>query len=269
MIAPEQGAGDCILMSRYFAVLKEKYPRARLLHMVPSHLESLFWGYRGIVEFIPMGVPWPEADYCTWQMSLPRHLGTMVEAIPADPGVIRNRIEPYKNAVELPKPNLPSLKVGLRWTGNPEQQQNAARSVPLELMAEFAELPEVCAYSLQVGDGADDVARLGYGQLIWDMSRDLSRGYVATATAMLHLDLVITVCTSIAHLGGCLGVPTWVMLCHDAYWIWGRERKDSPWHPSATLFRQSKPGEWRPVIDAVKSALAQRAMMHLSLERAA
>lgn len=74
---------------------------------------------------------------------------------------------------------------------------------------------------------------------------------------MLNMDLIITCCTSIAHLAGTLNIPCWVMLCSAPYWVWLRDREDSVWYPSVRLFRQTEPGEWRPVINRVRNELTE------------
>ena len=135
---------------------------------------------------------------------------------------------------EIPKPLGPDpYKVGIVWTGNPGQERNAERSIPLELLLPLAEHPNVWLYGLQAFHGRDEIERLGASDLICDLGGQLEkRGLTVAATALLQMDLVITCCTSIAHLCGALGVEAWVMICKNPYWVWMRERTDSPWYPS-------------------------------------
>ncbi|WP_232519324.1 hypothetical protein [Caballeronia insecticola] len=77
-----------------------------------------------------------------------------------------------------------------------------------------------------------------------------------TAAFVSALDLVITVCTSVAHLSGALGRPTWVLLDANPYWIWGRDSVHTPWYASAKLYRQSEFGQWEPVLDRVATDLS-------------
>ena len=79
--------------------------------------------------------------------------------------------------------------------------------------------------------------------------------FLDTAAIMENLDLVITADTSIAPLAGALGRPTWVALKLGADWRWLLDRNDSPWYPTARLFRQDRPGDWSGVIDRVRAAL--------------
>jgi ADP-heptose:LPS heptosyltransferase len=77
-----------------------------------------------------------------------------------------------------------------------------------------------------------------------------------TAAHISNLDLVITVDTSVAHLAGALGKPVWILLPANAEWRWFLDRDDSPWYPSARLFRQRERGEWAEVLDRVRKELA-------------
>jgi ADP-heptose:LPS heptosyltransferase len=78
-----------------------------------------------------------------------------------------------------------------------------------------------------------------------------------TAALVSQLDLIITVDTSIAHLAGALARPTWVLLPFAPDWRWQTQRTDSPWYPTARLFRQPRPGAWDTVIRDVQAALRE------------
>ena len=79
-----------------------------------------------------------------------------------------------------------------------------------------------------------------------------------TAAQMAHLDMILTADTSVAHLAGALARPTWLLLPSLPDWLWLPNREDSPWYPTMRLFRQAKPGDWQPVVDAVRVALQQK-----------
>lgn len=266
----EQGVGDRVLFSRYVAWLKGKYPTCRILYMCGTDLQGILWGYRELCEFIPEGVTWPEADYGVHLMSLPKFHGSTPTNVPPDPGFIYDRVRRSIGSVQLPLPyrrdggritspgRENALKVGIVWTGNPKMLRNHDRTIPLELMLELEENPDVQLYSLQFPPGQNDIGALGAQELVCDLAPQIApRGFVGTAEVMLHLDLVITVCTSTAHLAGALGVPCWVLLCQDPYWVWLQNSRRSVWYPSVRLFRQpdNAPGDWRSVIDSVKVAL--------------
>jgi hypothetical protein len=250
----EQGIGDTIMFSRFLPWLSS---RAEKVYFCAGRSVSLLWSYRQYVEFIPPRVPLPEADFYTYMASIPRWYGLRFDAIPADSGLITERVRKSRT-LKLPQPtSTPALKIGVAWTGNPEMERNDERSIPFRHMLQFAQSPVVWLYSLQVGHGAADIAKLGAEGLVCDPSKELeNNGYVATGEAILNCDLVITCCTSIAHLAGALGVPCWVLLCKDPYWPWlYSERTDSPWYPSIRLFRQREAGNWQPVIAEARDAL--------------
>jgi hypothetical protein len=145
---------------------------------------------------------------------------------------------------------VPGLRrVGVVWSGNPLHSNDAARSCPAQALLPLVRAPGLELVSLQVGPRAAEAAALG----IEDLSALLT-DYAETAAAMMHLDLVVTVDTSVAHLAGAMGRPTWVMLPHNPDWRWLRDRSDSPWYDSIRLFRQPRPGDWTSVVRAIAAA---------------
>src|SRR5581483_11384943 len=106
---------------------------------------------------------------------------------------------------------------------------------------------------LQVGDRHAELTKCSSGA-VPDFSGELT-DYAETAGLVANLDLVVTICTSVAHLVGGLGKPLWMLLNAVPEWRWMREREDNPWYPSARLFRQRKAGEWGEVIERVAAEL--------------
>jgi len=259
-IQDEQGTGDRILFSRYLHWIATTWPSCKILWLTDHYVHNLFWELKQTcnIEFIPDRVPWPEADYGQYLMNLPHIHGTTIDNVYPDPGLIKKRIEEHSRLCNLPNPEEPgSLKVGICWTGNPVMPQNTQRSIPLELMLELAENPKVVLYSLMVGEhGEKDIKRLDCDGILCDLNPEMAKeGYVGTASVIDNLDLVITCCTSVAHLAGTIGTPTWVLLCYAPYWLWLRDRDDSVWYPNVKLFRQETPGEWSGLINIVKEEL--------------
>ena len=148
------------------------------------------------------------------------------------------------------------LKVGLAWTGSLSHQRNRFRRVGLERYAEaFGGLQQnVAFYSLQPGAQHDIEAARSAGFVVNDCTREW-RTLDDTAAFVGALDLVITVCTSAAHLSGALGQRTWVLLDANPHWVWQHDRHDSPFYPSASLYRQKTFADWQPVMDAVAADL--------------
>ena len=269
----EQGVGDRILFSRYLVWLKQTYPDCRILHVTLPDCQKLMWGFRHCIEFVEQETPYRDikADYGLYLLSLPKFHRSTPDSVPPDPGFIRARVEPDKNLVQgfrkggVLCPRMKSLKVGIRWSGNPNNDSKDDRKIPFEFLLELAENSNVTLYGLQVGRGSEDIASNGAEQLCIDIGNAMaSKGYIGTAMTLLHLDLVITTCTSIAHLAGSLGIPTWVLLSTNPYFCWLNEGDTSCWYPSVRLFRQPAPGDWITVIENVKSELKQYSQSFLN-----
>lgn len=256
-IHTEQGIGDRILVSRYLVWLKRTYPDCKIIYFCKPMMVSLMWEFRHILDFLPEGVPYPKADYGLYEMSLLRFAGAWPGNIEPDPGLIRKRAEMESGSIL--NLHAPAMKVGICWTGSPDMSRNAERSIPFEMMTELAADPNVVLVSLQVGPGAADIRRTQAHHLVCDLSDHLDGHLNRTAATILDLDLVVTCCTSIAHLSGALGVPCWTLLAHSPYWVWLQDRSDCVWYPNTRLFRQETPGDWRGVIDNVAAALSERA----------
>jgi len=156
------------------------------------------------------------------------------------------------------------LRVGIACSGNPLLHNNKWRSVPL---AGFQRLQKYGALLLlQSAVMESDAAYLAANAGIFHPTAN-STDFAETADIIATLDLVISVDTSIAHLAGALGKPVWIMLPHTADWRWFRDRSDSPWYPTARLFRQSAPGDWDSVLSRVEYELRLLAARHGCLPR--
>lgn len=256
----EQGIGDTIMFHRWLPWLQDQLgPEGTLYFCAKPEVQVMLWEFRDMVYWIPEGVAIPEADYSLPIGSLPHYAGATLQSLPADPGFIRKRagVQMKIGPAVLPAPPGPDpFKVGIVWSGNPEQRNNEERCVPLDLLLGLAAHPNVWLYSLQLGPAQADIDRLGAGEgLVCDLSGQCSRGLAVTASAMLQLDLVVTCCTSMAHLAGALSVPAWVMLPYNPYWIWGIEGETTPWYPSLRLYRQPKVNDWVSVLERIQDDL--------------
>jgi hypothetical protein len=146
-------------------------------------------------------------------------------------------------------PATPGLRVGIVWAGT------TVGAIDLGLLQPLWDLGGVSWFSLQTGERSGDIASLD-GVKITDLSPWLT-DFAETAAAVCHLDIVISVDTSVAHLAGALGRPIWLLLRYPPEWRWLLEREDSPWYPTARLFRQREEGDWLEVVHEVAVALAQ------------
>jgi hypothetical protein len=148
------------------------------------------------------------------------------------------------------------LKVGVVWAGNPTHPNDRTRSIRLEQLAPLA-AAGIEFHSLQKGPAAAQVERPPGGMSITDHSDELT-DYVDTAALISELDLVIAVDTSLAHLSGALGRPTWMLIpfVADCRWLIGRS--DSPWYPTMKLFRQRARERWDGAIQELARELIAR-----------
>jgi hypothetical protein len=185
-------------------------------------------------------------------MSLPLALGTTLETIPDAGGYLHG--DPAKVAhwrTRLGERRRP--RVGLVWSGNPGQARDSRRSFPLGRWLKY--LPRDFQYfCLQKDVRPGDLQTLEANPWI-SVYEEALRDFENTAALCESVDLVISVCTSIAHLSGALGRPTWVLLPFDADWRWLRDRTDSPWYRSVTLYRQPAIGDWEAVFARVAADL--------------
>jgi len=256
LVYGEQGFGDTLQFCRYIPMLTE---RATVILDVAPELHRLLSGLDGGVRFLRSGDPLPEFDTWTAMMSLPGAFRTTLPTIPvaipylhADPEQSRG----WRDRLAA----LPGRKVGLVWAGSPrpwDPRNNAIdrrRSITLNHFAPLATVPGLCLISLQKGGPAAQARTPPEGMILHDWTEELN-DYADTAALIDALDLVISVDTSVVHLAGALGKPVWVLNRYDQCWRWLRNRTDSPWYPSARLFRQRAPHEWSDVIREVAGAL--------------
>jgi ADP-heptose:LPS heptosyltransferase len=129
------------------------------------------------------------------------------------------------------------------------------RSTDLSYFLKLLDIPGVSFYSLQKEISAGDHILLNQIP-VTDLSDHLN-DFADTAAVISQLDLVICVDTAVAHLAGALGKPVWILLSFVPDWRWMLEREDSPWYPTARLFRQQKPGDWEGVFDRVKNSFTR------------
>jgi hypothetical protein len=142
------------------------------------------------------------------------------------------------------------LRVGLTWQAS---TWDASRSIPLRALAPLLRLPRARFFSLQQDGAQDEAVQLDL-PIVPLAAR--TREIADAAAVMLEMDLMITVDAMPAHLAGMLGRPTWVLLKRDCDWRWMQERSDSPWYPTARLFRQPVDGDWEGAVSAAARVLS-------------
>jgi hypothetical protein len=145
-------------------------------------------------------------------------------------------------------------QIGLAWAGNPEHLNDYNRSAPLAALTPLLRLEQIDWVSLQKAVPDRDRAALAAETALLQPGEALT-DLAATAGLIEQLDLVLSVDTAVAHLAGALGKPVWLMLPYAPEWRWLGARDDSPWYPTARLFRQPRPGDWAGLAEAVAAAL--------------
>ncbi|MEM9681932.1 MAG: tetratricopeptide repeat protein [Pseudomonadota bacterium] len=243
LLFTEQGLGDAIQFARYAPLLART--GADVILACPKKLAPLFATLDDAITVVSDLNTVGPYDAQAPLMSLAHLMGTTLESIPAD---IPYLLPPAGAGSPLPPPRA-DTRAGLVWGGNPARADARHRSVSLETLRPLFDVDGIDWNSLQIGPPRRQI--LETGLRLNDLAPDLS----ATAAAILELDLVITVDTSIAHLAGALGRPVWIMLSHAPDWRWMLDRDGSPWYPTARLFRQPSSGDWASVVDDICSAL--------------
>ncbi|MGA7804652.1 tetratricopeptide repeat protein [Bradyrhizobium sp.] len=252
LVYAEEGFGDTIHFVRYVPLLAAR--GARVILAVAASVCSLLDGVAGVTQCLSRkSTTWPEFDLHCPISSLPLIFKTRLETIPAHipylPAPAPARIQVWED--RLGPRTRP--RVGLVWCGNPLHKNDHNRSVPLQTLSRLFDA-DATFVSLQKEPRPEDKASLRARRGIVDLTDHLT-DFVETAALLACLDLVITVDTSVAHLAGALGRPTWILLPYTPDYRWLLDRDDSPWYPTARLFRQTEARDYASVLDAVRSEL--------------
>jgi tetratricopeptide (TPR) repeat protein len=254
LVYAEQGLGDTLQFCRYASLLAER--GARVILEVQRPLRTLLAGLAGIDVLLGPGDELPAFDFHSPLLSLPLAFATDIDSIPAprhylaaDPA----RLPGWKSQLDAHSRGTTTRRIGLVWAGNPGLAQDRHRSVPLQsLLALAAPGLQLCSLQKELRPG--DRELLDAHPEIPHFGDELN-DFADTAALIENLDLVISVDTAVAHLAGALGKPVWILQRHSPDFRWLLGRDDSPWYPSARLFRQPKKGDWDSVIQALAEAL--------------
>ncbi len=247
LVHAEQGLGDTLQFCRHLRQVVRL--GARVVFEVPRALWGVLAPLSSFVHPVLRGCELPAFDLHCPLLSLPHALGIDLSSIPlpdsaikADPG----RVQFWRD--RLGKPVRP--RIGLAWGGSQAGEVDDTRSVALAELVQH--LPRGFDYvSLQKEiTPADRDAFNAHGGI-----RHPGADFVDAAALCEVLDLVVSVDTSIAHLAGTLGRPVWVLLPRVPDWRWMLDRPDSPWYPTARLWRQARQDDWAEVLERVAAAL--------------
>ncbi len=249
LIHTDQGQGDVIQMLRYIPMIAEW--GASIVLDVPRSLVPVVREIPDVVVLEHGSVLPPFDLHCSF-MSLPLAFGTTLESIPVNIPYVRvteSMCETWKSLLG----SRNRIRIGLAWTGNASHHNDHNRSIALHRILPLLD-HDAEFYSLQVDYRDADRAMIVSNGKIADLSLIIEH-YGHTAALIANLDLVITVDTSVAHLAGAMGRPVWILLPYAPDYRWLLDREDSPWYPTARLFRQPSFGDWESVIEQVCAAL--------------
>jgi hypothetical protein len=208
----------------------------------------------GVSQVVSRGASLPPFDYHCPLMSLPLALRTRVDSIPGVVPYLRS--DASKRAHwDAKLGDRSRWRVGLVWGGSATNRGGRHRSIRLADL--IPHLPAGLQYvSLQKDLGDSDRKALKSRPDISNFAAEL-KDFGDTAALCECLDVVVTVDTSVAHLSGALGKETWILLSFSAAWRWLLDRDDSPWYPTAKLFRQRTAGDWSTVFSRIEAKLIQ------------
>ncbi|MDC0116180.1 hypothetical protein OAH97_01725, partial [Octadecabacter sp.] len=260
LILPEQGFGDMVLLARFIPLLTAKGARVRLVAKEP--LLRLFESMEGVDWLGSAARKDDPVDLWITFMDLPKLIfgPDDLGAVP-DPTVLTIPRDSTERAKRITENHCNMLKVGVVWSGSSTYKGNSFRSFSHREFLPMARVPNVQLFSLYKGPFLENFQRDGSAALIIDAA-SMDRDFADCAATMREMDLVITSDTATAHIAGSLGVPTWVMLHWDAFWVYRHQGETTVWYPSMRLFRQPKPQDWLGAFDAVLAALIEKAKAH-------
>ena len=255
LLHAEQGLGDTLHFIRYAPLVKARV--GKVIIQCQGTLIPLLARCDGIDQLVAWGAPVPACDAWLPMMSLPGVFKTELSSIPAKiPYVFAEpaRIESWRQELA----GIPGFRIGIAWQGSPRHPWDQHRSVPISLFEPLSRIPGVQLISLQKGHGSEQLQERPnrFSLVRLGEKLDYAGAFTDTAAILQNLDLVVTIDSSIAHLGGALGVPTWIVLHRTPDWRWMLDRSDSPWYPSVRLFRQAKVNDWESVFRQVAAELA-------------
>lgn len=246
LVITEQGRGDAIQFIRFLPKIKQK--NTRIILQARAELIPLFKNMPCIDDFCIDLQDIPVCDYYLPLMSLP-YLFKITEK-----DLLKDN-KPYLHSivhVAIPEAKR-KFKVGIVHRGSKYHTYDTARSVPWSLFSRILTNTDIQFYSFQ-RDERDEIQNFSADNF-FDLS-DLLIDFEYTAAMVMQMDLIICVDTAIAHLAGALGKPVWILNSFISDWRWMRDRIDSPWYPTAKLYRQTTKGKWDNVIEQVCDDLA-------------
>lgn len=258
----EQGLGDTIQLLRYIPLIATR--GAKVFLSVPASIEPLCADFKDDCILVGRGQLPGDFDFHCPLFSLPFAFETDLTSIPAAIPYLRS-IPALKTGWEGELRKLSTERgprLGLVWSGSATHQNDANRSMPLATLLDA--LPQSCQLVCLQKEVREADQELVESAGIF-FAGDALKTFEDTVALADCVDLVISVDTSVAHLVGAMGKPLWLMLPYRPDWRWMLERDDSPWYPTARLFRQGESRCWEEVVKKVGSELP-KALEHIKME---
>ncbi|TMJ27756.1 MAG: tetratricopeptide repeat protein [Alphaproteobacteria bacterium] len=247
LLYPEQGLSDVLLFVRFARELKRR--GAVVIVLCQALLKDLLAGTDYVDHAVAEGEKLPAFDVHASLVSLPHLCRADFTALS-----VPYLQAPKESRIKLGHLEKAKLRIGIYWAAMPGQPQDRQRSAPFPQFLALAGDPELLVFSLQGGAHQRDIPQSGAGGLMHDVGRGIF-DFAEAATALAQLDLLISIDAPIAHLGGAMGLPTWVLLPLAADWRWQLGGTRAPWYPSTRFFRQPRAGDWDQVFTSVRDAL--------------
>lgn len=246
VLIAEQGLGDTLQFSRLISALQERDLRTTLF--CPEPLAPLLRASSSIGSIsLMLGEQGPGVRWCPL-LSLPHRLDLRHATIPAASGYLSPEPERVAAWGQRLQRRPGQRLIALHWQGNPKFERklySRGRSMPFEAWLGLAQIPGVEFLSIQKGAGSEQ------------LRTDASFNFRDTAAALANCDLLLSADSSVVHLAGAMGLPTWMALSYVPEWRWGLNGEHTPWYASVRLFRQPKAGDWAGVVAAMAAALRQ------------
>jgi tetratricopeptide (TPR) repeat protein len=251
MLHAEQGLGDTIQFARY-AKLLSRAGATVVLEVAPA-LKQLMSGMEGAARVLARGEALPAFHLHCPLASLPLALKTELASIPAEIPYLAaaaERLEKWRPRIDA----LARPRIALAWSGNAAHANDRNRSIPLARLAPLWSHAGGSFISVQRDVRQADAGVLAGAARLVHLCDELS-DFADTAAVLALADLVISVDSAVAHLAGAMGRPVWILLPCSPDWRWMLTREDSPWYPTARLFRQPAIGDWQSVIERLRQEL--------------
>ncbi len=256
LVYAEQAFGDSLQFARYLPLVAEL--GAVVTFECPAPLVPLIAATKGVHQAIPVGTPLPTTDYFVPLLDLPEIFKTTIRNIPMEVPYISPPLERIQRW-QLSVHTSAAVRIGLVWAGR--RRPDPHRSCSLAALAPLASLTGIEWYSLQIGEGAEQLATPPYGMHIVDLTAGIN-DFADTAALIFCLDLVVSIDTSVAHLAGAMGKSVFLLLPFASDWRWMLQRSDSPWYPSMRVFRQDVSGCWAKPVEYVTEAIQTLRLGH-------